>query len=131
MHSDTPTASEYFPLGQWIHADVPVMFLYFPDAQAIQTLPSGPEDPVLHLQLVTNRSPLDNEPEFFGHTKQFATLVEPCTIKEYVAAEQLVHSALPDVFVYFPVGHCKHDKSLFGFLYDPTGQAKHPRSYLP
>jgi hypothetical protein len=131
MHSDRSTVSEYFPMGQLTHVDIPVMFLYFPDSQAVQTPPSYPEYPVLHLQLFAPRQPLHVEPEFAKHAKHVATLVIPSVKRVNVPTGQSVHSTVPDVFVYFPVGQLKHWKSLIGCRYVPTGQAWHVYTWLP
>jgi hypothetical protein len=45
-----PTTLEYTPVGQSKHAEFPVTFLNFPATQAVQTPPSGPLYPALHLQ---------------------------------------------------------------------------------
>jgi hypothetical protein len=44
------TMPEYEPLWQSIHAEFPVIFLNFPATQVVQTPPSGPLYPALHLQ---------------------------------------------------------------------------------
>jgi hypothetical protein len=45
-----PDTPKYAPAGQLIHAEFPVTFLNFPASQVIQTPPSGPVYPMLHLQ---------------------------------------------------------------------------------
>ena len=37
-----PTVVEYVPDPQFVHASVPVVFLYFPAVQAVHTPPFGP-----------------------------------------------------------------------------------------
>ncbi len=46
-----PTVVEYWASPQEVHAAVPVVSLYLPAAQAVQTPPFGPVYPILHVQL--------------------------------------------------------------------------------
>ena len=41
---------EYAPAGQFVHDALPLLSLYFPTKQDVQTPPSRPVYPVLHLQ---------------------------------------------------------------------------------
>ena len=45
-----PDTPEYVPAEQFTHDEFPVIFLNFPATQAVQTPPSGPVYPALHLQ---------------------------------------------------------------------------------
>lgn len=62
-----PTVGEYMPVPQLVHARVPVVILYFPAVQAVQTPPLGPVKPGLQVQLANAVHPLHDAPEFAGH----------------------------------------------------------------
>jgi hypothetical protein len=49
-HALAPAVDEYDPAGQFVHDTLPMLFLFFPIAQALQALPSVPVYPMLHLQ---------------------------------------------------------------------------------
>jgi len=112
-------------MGQLTHVDIPVLFLYFPDSQAVQTPPSYPEYPVLHLQLIEPWQPLHVEPEFAKHAKHVATLVIPSVKMVNVPTGQLVHSTLPVVCVYVPSGQSVHGSEPVALLYCPATHASH------
>jgi hypothetical protein len=59
---------EYAPAGQLVHDALPLLFLYFPTTQELQTPPSGPLYPVLHKQLEIYFEMLENgDCEFAAH----------------------------------------------------------------
>jgi len=63
-----PETPEYAPVGQSIHDALPLTFLNFPATQAVQTPPSGPVYPALHLQLAIFFGISENgDFEFAGH----------------------------------------------------------------
>lgn len=65
-----PTAAEYVPAPQSVHATLPVVVLYFPGAHAVQAAPSRPVNPMLHVQPSNELQPLHEAPELAGHTMQ-------------------------------------------------------------
>ena len=50
--AEAPTAVEYVPVPQSVHAADPVNVLYFPAAHAMHVPPAGPENPALQVQFV-------------------------------------------------------------------------------
>ena len=47
-----PTAPEYFPAAQSVHAPLPMLLLYFPAAHTAHPV-FGPDQPALHAQSAT------------------------------------------------------------------------------
>jgi hypothetical protein len=91
---------EYVPAAQSMHASLPVLILYFPEAQAEHAPPFGPVDPALHLQAVSAELVL-GEVEFGGHARQVAAVVAP-TVVEYLATPHRAHNTVPSVLLYVP-----------------------------
>ena len=83
----------------FIHPDV----LYVPAVHAVHRPPSGPEEPVLHVQLVKAELPA-GELEFVGQVMHVIT----ATAVEYVPAPQSVQLADPVDVLYFPATHAVH-----------------------
>jgi len=76
-----------------VHTELPLVVLYLPATQAVQTPPSGPVNPVLQVQAAMTE--LDAaELEFAGHDTQTAEAVAP-TATEYEPTPQSVHATLP------------------------------------
>ena len=76
-----------------MHTELPLVVLYLPATQAVQTPPSGPVNPVLQVQAAMTE--LDAaELEFAGHDTQTAEAVAP-TATEYEPTPQSVHATLP------------------------------------
>jgi hypothetical protein len=101
-----PAAAEYAPAGQFVHTALPVAILYVPAAHDVQTPPSGPVNPTLHVQAA--RAALEiGELELAGHAKHVAKSEAPVRF-EYVATPQSVHVALPLVVLYFPATQPVH-----------------------
>jgi hypothetical protein len=73
---------EFALAGQLVHEVLPVVFLYVPAMQLVHTNPSGPENPMLQVQLRNAVHALHEAPEFDG---------------------QDVHSADPVVLLYIAV----------------------------
>jgi hypothetical protein len=73
---------EYLPGSQSVHASLPILFLYFPGAQAVHIAPIS-EYPTLQAQL------LDAAPEceFAAQVKQTDSVVA-CVVVEYLPAGQ-------------------------------------------
>jgi hypothetical protein len=63
-----PNAAEYLPVTQSLHVAVPEDTLYFPATQSVQGPPSGPVEPMLHVQAFNIWLPM-GESECFGHSK--------------------------------------------------------------
>jgi hypothetical protein len=103
-HDEPPDVIEYVPAPQSLHRADPVDVLYVPAVHAVHRPPSGPEEPVLHVQLVKAELP-PGELEFVGqvtHVEITATAVE------YVPAPQSVQLADPVDVLYFPATHAVH-----------------------
>jgi len=89
--------------GQVVHGALPFTVLYVPSLQAVHVLALGPVKPGLQIQAVMAELEL-GEVEPVG---QFVHTVAPAT--EYDPAVQVVHDALPVIFLYFPVTHATHE----------------------
>lgn len=89
-HDDIPAAPVYFPSGQSVQAELPVVALDFPAVHKVQVPPLGPEFPTLHTQLAA--AVLEaGEFDLSGHGVH--GLAVPLTA--YVPAPQAVHVAAP------------------------------------
>ena len=95
-----PTIMEYVPAAQSVHASLPVVILYFPEAHGEHTPPAGPVDPALHVQAVSAELAL-GEVEFDRHARQVAAVVAPAVV-EYWATPQAMHAEVPIVILYLP-----------------------------
>jgi hypothetical protein len=85
-HDDIPSAPVYFPSGQSVQAELPVVALYFPAVHKVQVPPLGPEFPTSHAQL--SAVVLEaGEFDLAGHSVH--GLAVPLTA--YVPAPQAVH----------------------------------------
>jgi hypothetical protein len=63
-----PATPEYAPAGQFVHDALPLLFLYEPATQELQSPPSGPVYPTLHLQALCPELNI-GELLFVGHTE--------------------------------------------------------------
>ena len=102
-HDEPPDVIEYVPAPQSMHRADPVDVLYVPAVHAVHRPPSGPEEPVLHVQLVKAELPA-GELEFVGQVMHVIT----ATAVEYVPAPQSVQLADPVDVLYFPATHAVH-----------------------
>ena len=102
-HDEPPDVTEYVPAPQSLHRADPVDVLYVPAVHAVHRPPSGPEEPVLHVQLVKAELPA-GELEFVGQVMHVIT----ATAVEYVPAPQSVQLADPVDVLYFPATHAVH-----------------------
>jgi hypothetical protein len=84
-----PTAVEYVPAAQSVHATMPVAILYLPAAHEVH-VPPGPVEPALHVQAVTTVLGL-GELELPGHATQVDSSVAPA-VAEYFPAAQFTHA---------------------------------------
>ncbi len=96
--AEDPTAVEYVPSAQSVHTADPVEVLNFPVKHAVHVPPSGPDEPVLQVQLVKAALPA-GELEFDGQVMHVAA---PPAAEEYFPAPQSVHAEDPVEDVYFP-----------------------------
>jgi hypothetical protein len=104
-----PTATEYKPTPQSVHATLPLLVLYFPATHPKHTPPSGPVNPALQVQAAITE--LDAaELEFNGHDTHVAEAVAP-TVTEYEPTPQSVHATLPLTVLYLPATQSEHDPS--------------------
>lgn len=104
--SVAPTAMEYVPAKQSVHATLPLIVLYFPATQEVHRPPSGPVKPALQTQALTAELAV-GELEFAGHVRHVVAIVAPAAV-EYVPAPQSAHAALPLAILYFPATHAAH-----------------------
>jgi hypothetical protein len=92
--AEAPTAVEYVPAPQYVHAADPVKALYLPGMHAAHVPPSGPEDPTLQVQFVKAALPT-GELEFDGQALH-VELAEAPTAVEYFPVPQAVHVVTDD-----------------------------------
>ena len=100
-----PTAAEYLPVTQSVHASGPATPLYVPARHLVQGPPLGPDDPALQVQSACS-SLAAGALEFGGHVWHTSD-VAPTTI-EYLPSKQLVHEASPVAILYVPATHKMH-----------------------
>jgi hypothetical protein len=112
--------------GQAVHAPEPVALFHVPVGHATHGPPSGPVNPALQVQLVSDVLVL-GEVEFAGHARQVAVSVAPA-VPEYVPSAHAVQAALPVVILYVPVMQVVHVPP-FGPVY-PMLQVQAVRSEL-
>ena len=66
---------EYVPAVQSVHNELPMIFLNLPATQVVQTPPSGPLYPVLHLHVEINFDVFENgDCELAGHAWHFCSI---------------------------------------------------------
>ncbi len=97
--------------GQPVHAAEPVALFHLATSHAVQTPPSGPVKPALHVHMLDALQPLHDAPVFDGHAIQVAASVAPVVV-EYTPAPQLVHNALPVLILYLPATHAEQTPPL-------------------
>ena len=100
------TAVEYVFVPQSVHAADPVSALYLPAAQPEQVPPSGPVNPMLHVQAPIALLP-DPDELLAGQLVHTPDPVAPGVV-EYVPAPQSVHVAVPVEPLYLPAKHDAH-----------------------
>ena len=76
----------------------------FPVTHVVHVPPSGPVDPLLHLQLDTDELPA-GEFEFVGHEPLHVEMEMAPDSAEYVPALQSVHTTDPVEVLYLPATH--------------------------
>jgi hypothetical protein len=85
----------------------PCVALNFPVTHVVHVPPSGPVDPLLHLQSDTDEIPA-GEFEFVGHEPLHVEMEMAPDSAEYVPALQSVHTADPvEVFAFSPLKKLK------------------------
>jgi hypothetical protein len=100
-----------------VHTAAPVDALYLPATHWVQVPPSGPDAPVLQVQLV-KAGLATGELENDGQVKHTpASAVAPIEV-EYFPVTQFVHAAVPVSGLYVPATHCVH-----GPPFDPDAPA--------
>ena len=104
-----PTAVEYFPATQSVHAALLMLLLYFPATHDTHEPPLTPEEPVLQMQSVISSLAI-TAAEFKGHA--WHTSEAAATAVEYFPATQFVHAALPGLLLYFPAAQTTHEPPL-------------------
>ena len=100
-----PTAAEYLPTPQSVHAAVPVSALYFPCAQVMHVPPFAPVDPMLHTQSAITVLPKKKCPESDGQAAHVISSVAPTAAEYLLTAHsvQVLSPEAPIVVEYFPV----------------------------
>ena len=82
-----PVVTEYLPLGQAEHTELPNVSLYIPASQGVHCSPFLPVNPLSHSQLIS------------------AMLPEG----EVVAVGHVEHGAVPALLLYFPAAHSEQN----------------------
>jgi hypothetical protein len=121
-----PTAAEYLPVTQSVHASGPATPLYVPARHLVQGPPLGPDDPALQVQSACS-SLAAGALEFGGHVWHTSD-VAPTTI-EYLPSKQLVHEASPVATLYVPATHKVH--ALPSAPVEPGMQVQAAKAELP
>jgi len=101
-----PSITEYFPDGHAVQDAFPVSVLYVPAIHKIHAVPSGPDEPLLHVQS-TSLLLAAGASERAGHKRHVSTVVA-ASVVEYRPAAQFKHAASPVTFLYLPATHDKH-----------------------
>ena len=125
-HVKAPTASEYLPASQLLHAAAPVTALYLPASHCVHVPPSGPENPTLQPHDVTVALPAA-ELELDGHEEHVASSEAP-TPSEYLPASQLLHASDPATTLKVPAAHSVHVSPLgpeYPYACSDCGQSKY------
>jgi hypothetical protein len=100
--SIAPGINENFPCVHCKQLTDPFTSLYVPGTHNVQTPPSGPVHPALHVQAVIDELEFI-EFVFKGHRTQTLDVLDP-TIPEYVPASHPVQVAAPTSIEYPPAG---------------------------
>jgi hypothetical protein len=105
LHVDSaiaPPAAEYLPIPQSVHIAGPVPVLYLPAAHWRHVPPLGPDDPVLHVQLVEAALPAGDDASEDVVQAVHVDSADIPTAAEYLPTPQSVHAADPEPVLYFP-----------------------------
>jgi len=125
-----PTASEYQPALQLVHAEAAVVVEYVPAAQAVHVASAEaavvveyvPAAQAVHV--ASAEAPVSSEYLPATQAVHVASAEAPSSI-EYLPATQAVHAVAPFVVVYFPVSQSKQNRCAVRMVYFPTSQAVH------
>ena len=102
-----PEIVEYVPPAQRAQEAEPGEILYVPAVQIVQDPPSGPLDPLLHVQSLRASLP-DGDDDWEGQLKHMLAVVAP-EIVEYLPMPQLMHVLdEPGEILYMPATHSEH-----------------------
>ncbi len=102
---EAPTNPENVPARQSVHVAGPVSVLYLPAAHWRHVPPLGPDDPMLHVQLVEAGLPAgDDASEDVVQAVHVDSANAPLAV-EYLPAPQSVHVAGPVPILYLPATH--------------------------
>ena len=71
---------ENLPLSQLIQGDEPFEYLYVPAIHIVHKPPSGPVNPLLHMQSLATMLP-ENEPELAGQVIQVLDVTAPVAVE--------------------------------------------------
>ena len=119
-----PTAPEYLPAPQSMHAASPVPALYLPAPHPTHGPPFGPVKPASHAHSDTPPLPAGAS-ECAGHALHVPSPVAP-TASEYLPAPQSSHAASPVPALYLPAPHPTH-----GPPSPPVNPALHVQFHTP
>ena len=89
LDATAPTAVEYLPATQSVHAALPVAPLYFPETHLVHVPPSCPDDPALQMHAIEAELPAGAF-EFAGHEVQVSEERAPNAV-ENVSCGHLLH----------------------------------------
>ena len=106
MFKMAPSFEEYFPDGQAVQDPFPVCGLYLPAIHKTHAVPSGPDEPLLHVQSISLLL-ATGALERAGHKTHVSTVVA-ASVVEYRPAAQFKHAASPVTFLYLPATHEVH-----------------------
>jgi len=106
MFKMAPSFEEYFPDGQAVQDTFPVCGLYLPAIHKTHAMPSGPDEPLLHVQSISLLL-ATGALERAGHKTHVSTVVA-ASVVEYRPAAQFKHAASPVTFLYLPATHKAH-----------------------
>ena len=101
-----PTAPEYLPAPQSMHAASPVPALYLPAPHPTHGPPFGPVKPASQIHADTPALPAGAF-AFAGHAEHVPSSVCPVA-PEYLPAPQYVHAASPAPALYLPAAQSTH-----------------------
>jgi hypothetical protein len=105
---EAPDDPENVPGRQSVHVAGPVSVLYLPAAHWRHVPPLGPDDPVLHVQLVEAALPAgDDASEDVVQAVHVDSANAPLAV-EYLPAPQFVQVAGPVSVLYLPASHWTH-----------------------
>jgi len=121
-----PSALEYLPATQLVHASEPEMLLYLPATHTMHVPPLGPVYPTMQLHMEMSELPASDR-EFEGHVWHVVSLEAPMA-EEYLFSthdKQATSAAAPSVAEYLPALQSMHESAPVTDLYFPATHGIH------